>query len=230
MSHFASILRTQFNASVPNEDLNLLRDIKRLHPDQKHVALVESSFPLSGFLHAKGIEFVISDDAQHAAHELFSWNNSSRELYAKLLTGVLTFHYEDTAFTVYKASWIRDHQQRTLYDFVFDAADGSDAVGRALVAAVHAWAHELKDEIWVFQQGAWTKDKALWAAVQAASWGEIVLDSSFLEGLRRDTETFFTSQEIYKSLGIVWKRGLLLLGAIQPIHLPSWIYAHNILE
>lgn len=56
------------------------------------------------------------------------------------------------------------------------------------------------------------KDKALWKSVQSAQWDDIVLDEQFLDGLKRDTKTFFENMEIYNELGITWKRGLLLLG------------------
>ena len=42
--------------------------------------------------------------------------------------------------------------------------------------------------------------------------GNLVLDDSFKDGLRRDTKMFFASKEAYTSLGIPWKRGILLLG------------------
>ena len=80
------------------------------------------------------------------------------------------------------------------------------------VAAVYQWAHSLKEELWVFEGGCWSKNKQLYKAVQAANWDDIVLDNKFKEGLKRDTETFFSSKEIYRSLSITWKRGILLLG------------------
>ena len=56
------------------------------------------------------------------------------------------------------------------------------------------------------------KNKKLYKAVQSASWDDVVLDDKFKEGLRRDTKTFFASNAAYDSLGITWKRGILLLG------------------
>lgn len=38
------------------------------------------------------------------------------------------------------------------------------------------------------------------------------MDETFKNGLRRDTKTFFASKSAYDSLGITWKRGILLLG------------------
>jgi len=67
-------------------------------------------------------------------------------------------------------------------------------------------------EIWLFADGCWKKDKKLWESIQMSQWDDLVLDQSFVFGLKRDTETFFSSKDIYESLGITWKRGLLLLG------------------
>jgi hypothetical protein len=66
--------------------------------------------------------------------------------------------------------------------------------------------------IWVFDRGQWYQDEELTKAVESASWDNLVLEESFVKGLQRDTSTFFSSEKIYKSLGITWKRGILLLG------------------
>ncbi|KAH8110598.1 P-loop containing nucleoside triphosphate hydrolase protein [Phellopilus nigrolimitatus] len=86
------------------------------------------------------------------------------------------------------------------------------SAGHNLISDIYRWAGSLKDEIWVFQDGCWMKDQALWAAIRSASWDDMVLEKEFLEGLRRDTRTFFENSKIYHELGVVWKRGLLLLG------------------
>ena len=111
---------------------------------------------------------------------------------------------------MYKASWSQDWREWEFYHIVYDAPD--DAPGRALVGAVYAWGQELKEEIWVFESGRWEKSKQLYKAVRAADWDDVVLDDKFKDGLRRDTKTFFESKEAYASLGITWKRGILLLG------------------
>jgi len=40
----------------------------------------------------------------------------------------------------------------------------------------------------------------------------LVQREEFREDLRRDTRTFFESKDVYDGLGVVWKRGILLLG------------------
>lgn len=147
------------------------------------------------------------------------------ELSSRLITGSLKFSYEGTEFLVYKVSWRSLYgQQTSLFDLVFEdpSSDASvieddpeaklNTVGHNLVRDVYRWAGALKDEMWVFQDGRWSKDKAMWAAIRDASWNDIILEKEFLEGLRRDTRTFFENRKIYKDLGVIWKRGLLLLG------------------
>ena len=73
------------------------------------------------------------------------------------------------------------------------------------------WATSLHDQIWVFDQ-RWFKDASFFAEIQKANWDDVILDDKFKDGLRRDTKTFFASKPAYASLGITWKRGILLLG------------------
>lgn len=135
-------------------------------------------------------------------------------LYSTLQSGLLEFKWEDTSFLVYKFAWVSNiGQKKALYDFVFgtkssERTDGEEpSDGEKLVTEIYRWQTSLKDEMWVFQDGAWQKDKEMWKSIQACSWDDIVLERQFQQGLVRDTETFFSSKDIYQSLGITWKRG-----------------------
>ena len=66
----------------------------------------------------------------------------------------------------------------------------------------------MQEEIWVYHSECWSKDKDLYAAIQQASWDDIVLVPEFKENLKRDMLQFFDSKAIYESLGITWKRGI----------------------
>ena len=66
----------------------------------------------------------------------------------------------------------------------------------------------MQEEIWVYHSECWNKDKDLYAAIQQASWDDIVLAPEFKENLKRDMLQFFDSKAIYESLGITWKRGI----------------------
>jgi hypothetical protein len=145
-----------------------------------------------------------------ATQKFFEWDDERKELYTNVVTGSFKFIYNDLEFLVYKVTWDIKGDFYYFYDLTFRAED--DSAGKVLAGDVYRWANSLKEEIWVFQNGRWNKSKALYKAIQATSWDDIVLDESFKEDLRRDTDTFFSSRDVYESLGITWKRGILLLG------------------
>ncbi|GLB33979.1 putative ATPase associated with various cellular activities (AAA) [Lyophyllum shimeji] len=90
--------------------------------------------------------------------------------------------------------------------------DGPEDPSRLLLLAAGAWAVQLHDEIWVFNQGYWQKDHGLWAEIQKADWKDVILKKDFKMSLQKDVYGFFSSEKIYKDLGIPWKRGLIMYG------------------
>lgn len=209
-SSFSSLLTSQFSAPVPNPQLHIVKQLKAEFPESQHLTALAAwgeQFPLSEYLAAKSITPVF---VEAETHSIVQYDEDSRRVHSEAISGVSTFTYDSTEFRLFEASWSLDRTDYHLYHFVFTGAD--DSVGQKLIKEVYHWANELKDEIWVFEDGDWTKSKRLYKSIQAASWDDVVLDEGFKEGLRRDTETFFASRDAYDSLGITWKRGILLLG------------------
>jgi hypothetical protein len=213
MSSFQSILNSQFLTPVPNVKVTLLSSLKELYPKSQHVAVSADTdgnpFPLSSYLTSVKIDAEVIHDA--GTQKIFEWDANNKELYANVVAGTFKFSYEQTEFYVYKVTWTIRYSSYYFYDLVFEGA--ADGAGQKLAAEVFEYANSLKNEIWVFQNGNWKKSKSLYKAIETTSWDDLVLEESFKEGLKRDTDTFFASQEIYDSLGIPWKRGILLLGA-----------------
>lgn len=216
---FASVVNNSFNQPASLPEHVIMSKLRALHSTSQHVAVEDCSFQLSAFLNAKDITFVIKDtSSEYAPQQFFVWNPAPKEqaaLYSTLQSGLLEFKWEGTSFLVYKFGWVSNiGQKKALYDFVFgtkssgrtDVEGPSD--GEKLVTEVYRWQTSLKDEMWVFQDGAWQKDKEMWKSIQACTWDDIVLERQFQQGLVRDTETFFSSKDIYQSLGITWKRGM----------------------
>ncbi|KIJ51932.1 hypothetical protein M422DRAFT_26292 [Sphaerobolus stellatus SS14] len=90
--------------------------------------------------------------------------------------------------------------------------NGPDDPARDLVLAATIFAEELHDEIWVYNQGFWFKDHAMWTQIQKADWKDVIMKDAFKKALRKDVEGFFASEKIYKELAIPWKRGLIMYG------------------
>lgn len=83
--------------------------------------------------------------------------------------------------------------------------EGSDEPARALLLAAGVWANVAHDEIWVFNQGYWRKDHALWESVQVGNWKDVILKDEFKKALKKDIYGFFKSEALYKQFAIPWK-------------------------
>ncbi len=210
---YSDILDSQLAKPLPNISLNLIKHIRALHPNSQHVPTVVScgdDFPLSEYLVTVLQTHPAVDPTE--SHVAYNYDNSKahRKTYPDVIAGVITFPYKQTQFRAYKATWTKGWESFLFYGFVYDGPD--DTLGQELATEVYRYANDLKKEIWVYDSGYWAKSKSLYQSIRDASWDDVVLKDEFKEGLRRDTETFFQSKEVYESLGITWKRGILLLG------------------
>lgn len=221
---FTDVIDSQFASPISNARISLAKAIKDLHPSSQVIAVGvsfgASAFPLneylqyintsvtiheseSLFLHQAGrsdrLHFVVPDNEEEYKAEI------SREIIA----GVVSFRYHSTLVRAYRIS-VQTNQINVFYALVYDGKD--DLLGQQLASDVFTWANSLKEEIWVFEEGKWSKNGDMYDAIQASNWDDVVLNEEFKQGLRRDTGTFFASQKVYNSLGIAWKRGILLLG------------------
>ncbi|KAH8830360.1 P-loop containing nucleoside triphosphate hydrolase protein [Flagelloscypha sp. PMI_526] len=75
-----------------------------------------------------------------------------------------------------------------------------------------AWFNELHEEVWVFDQGYWQKDHALWLDVQKGDWDEVILKPEFKQTIQQDIYGFWKAEKVYKELGVPWKRGIIMHG------------------
>jgi transitional endoplasmic reticulum ATPase len=90
--------------------------------------------------------------------------------------------------------------------------DGHLSTTDELLLAVGAWSTELHEEIYVMDEGNWTKSHDLWKSVQGCSWDEVILDNDMKASLIEDVHGFFNNQQLYKKLSVPWKRGVILHG------------------
>lgn len=90
-------------------------------------------------------------------------------------------------------------------------ADDPELV-RNFFAAVCDWSAEVNDEILVFRGGSWRKDKALREQIERATFDSLILPGALRDELIADFEGFFEAKDVYRQLGVAWKRGILLLG------------------
>lgn len=75
-----------------------------------------------------------------------------------------------------------------------------------------------QDENYVYvYDGYWTMSRALFEEVQKANWDDVILDEGMKKALTELMHKFFDSEDIYKDLGVPWKRGVIFHGVRAPI-------------
>jgi transitional endoplasmic reticulum ATPase len=102
------------------------------------------------------------------------------------------YTWEEKEYILYQADYgaARPHQM----SFILSPRDGNETQERyhpatdALLLAVGAWSTALHDEIYVFDNGVWIKDKVLWKSVQDASWDEVILNREMKANLIDDIQ------------------------------------------
>ena len=224
-----TFLDTHFTKKGINEPYQFLRELQKLHPDSVHIPIVDRCFPIGQFLKENNISVKGHRSETLTTYTLTitgSGTNTERGVSPRDICGLTSFSYKGTSFLLYKVELEASGggckppggNNSTFWNFVYDKPAGAnlmsaDAVGKSLVKDVYDWMHRPDDNnIWVFDRGQWYQDEELTKAVESASWDNLILEESFVKGLQRDTSTFFSSERIYKSLGITWKRGILLIG------------------
>ncbi|KFY75013.1 hypothetical protein V499_04992 [Pseudogymnoascus sp. VKM F-103] len=81
-----------------------------------------------------------------------------------------------------------------------------------LLMAVGKWSADVHSEIYVFDNTTWRKDRNLYLSVMGTKWSDVILSPALKDGIINDITTFFDSEEMYTSLNIPWKRGIILHG------------------
>ncbi|RYC86335.1 hypothetical protein BFJ63_vAg10858 [Fusarium oxysporum f. sp. narcissi] len=125
--------------------------------------------------------------------------------------GKFLYQWEGEEFIVYLADG-RDGSESypQLKNYYILTADVHKA--DQLVLTVGSWASDLHNEVWVFDQGFFHKDRELWESAQKSTWESVILDEDMKKSLINDHISFFESRQTYASLGVPWKRGIIYHG------------------
>ena len=68
----------------------------------------------------------------------------------------------------------------------------------------------------------WVRSKALYNQVKDASWDDVILNEGMKKQITQLMHKFFDSRDIYKNLGVPWKRGVIFHGMYMN---QSWVVA-----
>ena len=81
----------------------------------------------------------------------------------------------------------------------------------SLIATVGKWQKPDDKFVYVFDY-YWTLSRSLYAEVQKARWADVILNDQMKHTITELMTKFFDSEDIYKDLGVPWKRGVIFHG------------------
>ncbi|KAK6356762.1 hypothetical protein TWF718_001104 [Orbilia javanica] len=206
------------------DDLNtqIIASVRHAHPGGRLIPLDIQNLDVLGFCftgHAElrmltsvvdgtGIShYFFAPPAKRAASGEITGTMGQKPQYE---AGVIT--YKDAKWTIYFASWAKGYDVFQRGYIVHDLGTDGDGVIEEFVRACGTWTSTPKNQIWVFDQGFWQLDAALYKSVMKANWADIILPETLKEDVLNDVLGFYAAEDTYRGLRIPWKRGVVFYG------------------
>ena len=136
----------------------------------------------------------------------------------KVLFARWQYEWNGRSVLCYKFRWVDNAwSTREYYAIVTEASNGNIVNNHCtytedLIKTCGVWTQELHDEVYVYEDGYWEKNKTLFKAVSKASWDDVIIDPKMKADIIRDVGSFFGSRSTYSQYNIPWKRGIILHG------------------
>ncbi|KAK6534005.1 hypothetical protein TWF281_005345 [Arthrobotrys megalospora] len=121
-------------------------------------------------------------------------------------------NYKNAKWTVYFASWSKGFEVYQRAYVVHDSDANGDSLVEQFVRECGTWTSTPKEQIWVFDQGFWQLDGALYQSVMKANWADIILPEDLKEDVLNDVLGFYAAEDTYRGLRMPWKRGVVFYG------------------
>ncbi|PQE08424.1 proteasome-activating nucleotidase protein [Rutstroemia sp. NJR-2017a BBW] len=228
MEHSRALQGWQSVNSAPRSDVELMfiRHLQEIYPQHKVTRINPQACDVIGFAQAALATAIRDDKAQNHTVKTFKGPKSrlqeeSGTLSEDIKFGRWLYQWNENQYIVYQTNYDVPFRprQRSVYVLSQKAVNHDGELtendkGRtdALLFAVGKWSSELHDEIYVFDDQAWGKDKTLWESVKNSSWEDVILNPAMKHNLISDVQGFFDNQILYKKLSVPWKRGIILHG------------------
>ena len=201
----------------------LLSTLRRHYPDWTVTVTPTTTglLPYAAAGHATA-NFDYSDDL-HDSSRIYQPPTSRRtkdsgELKNNTNFGRYEYIWNEHSFIVYLAEFDEGLGRRASLLYILSEREPDSRPGPApkhvdeLISAASTWNDELRDEILVFDQQMWFKDKELYQSVKSASWKDLILKKEMKDALIKDVEGFFDCRDDYKNFSVPWKRGIIFHG------------------
>ncbi|PVH74338.1 proteasome-activating nucleotidase [Cadophora sp. DSE1049] len=212
-------LKHHFGAQRLGTELTMFENIRKAHPDSHVTCADPSKSDLIGYAKAGHAKMTQDTGELFDVTRVYVAPVPRREG-----SGSLRDHtrfarwkmiWKGSEYIIYEVKWTEFMSPFRVYYVLSPRKPGDAETSKAtdeLLFTVGAWTTELHKEIYVFDDAHWSKDKELFASVQGASWDEVILNPQMKANLIEDVQGFFDNKNLYKSLAVPWKRGLILHG------------------
>ncbi|KDQ20601.1 hypothetical protein BOTBODRAFT_26605 [Botryobasidium botryosum FD-172 SS1] len=200
-----------FSQDRAGTDTTITHALQRMYPH--HSLIVTSDYGLQ-ILGLPGAQYAPIPGETRLSHTVFSPPARRVDGYGALAEdikfGAFYVEWQSQHFILYLAEWAEGFGTTRQHFILHKGLDETPI--RSLILAASNYALELREEILVFEGGSWLKDHGLWVEVQKANWQDVILDENFKVRVQDDIHGFFKSEQVYRDLGVAWKRGVIFLG------------------
>ncbi|KAF4631341.1 hypothetical protein G7Y89_g6785 [Cudoniella acicularis] len=221
---------THHSAPKPDTSTFVLSLLRSTHPSHHITKTTKHKCDLLNFALAGHAVATPSNDStlydstrlSRQPHTRLQRQTEPSTLYDDVAFGRWVYVWEGKEFLVFGCSYIELYRPKHDYFYVLAPKINQNGDGKeesrhhpdtdALLLAVADWSAALHNEIYVFDDGSWEKDRELFTSVQDASWDDVILNQDMKDSLIADVQGFFDNQALYKKLAVPWKRGVILHG------------------
>lgn len=175
-------------------------------PDQTIVETPDWDFDLHAYAEAGHCQMATLA-AVHSQY-VTSWNGSDRHLEKTALNAAYELTWQQHHLTILQLQWSAGWSSVRYFWLVAPR----QAIADAFFHSVCDWNTEMRDEILVFDNGAWRKNNDLYQSIQSSTLDNLVLPGTLKTDIHQDLARFFESRQFYLQHGLAWKRGLLFIG------------------
>lgn len=204
-------------------ELAILTSLRRHYPDWSVTTTPEASTGLVAFADAGKAQGKLDPEDDQS----ILWRSykpatgraagKSGKFEDELFFAKYDYNWDKKSFLVYLAHYVENFQVVRNYFVLYqreenDLINGQSKAVDALIAAASQYNNDLHEEVLVFDQERWTKNKELWKSVQQSTWEDVILDRDLKDVLVLDVQGFFDCKDDYKQFSVPWKRGIILHG------------------
>lgn len=208
------------NAHRVSTDAVIIQAIRSEHPKQHITTIPEFSCNLLSYAASGHATAVLVDDFKNQHTHALKWRMYLPP--ARRLDGNVGGLGDLLFYGKYLYTW----QSHELVVYIVNGRDGTspypqiinqyvigqESVVNELILSAGFFTTSLHDEIWVFDQGYWQKDRSLWQSIQKSLWENVILDEDMKRDLIEVAQRFLDSRNQYEKLGVPWKRGVIFHG------------------